>query len=88
MIHRKVSAFHLIFVQSQPLDTCSSSASLSLFSCVPEFSNRILQNRGKKKKKKEVISLNKRYSVCEYISKFLQSPMSLTEVLRRLRFLY
>lgn len=51
----QISTFHLIFAQCQPLDACSSSADLRLFSLVPEPSNRIVQNG----KKKEITSLPK-----------------------------
>jgi len=54
-IHMQVSAFHLIFTQSQSLDACSSSADLRLFSFVPGPSNRVVQKR----KKKEIMSLLK-----------------------------
>lgn len=84
MIHMQFSTFYLILVQSQPLDACSSSAGLRLFSFVPESSNRILKMVGKKK---EIISLKKTHGVCAYISKFPQNPVSLNKVLRRLKLL-
>lgn len=42
---------------------------------------------GERENKKEIISLKKPHSLCEYIRKFPQSPMRLSKVLRRLRLL-